>query len=625
MRVYRSLATKLVLIGSTFLVLAVTSIGLTMWISWQLEGGAAAVNEAGRLRMQIWRLAAEIQTDDAAAVQARAGEFDASLALLRQGDASRPLAVPWDEASRAQFAALGQRWAGLRAEWLAPGAHPAAQVAQQAGDFVAEVDRFVGAIEHSLAAWTAILTLSQMVMVALAIGSALALLYAGNVFVLAPLDALRSGLQRVQGGDLAARVDVPSDDEFGTLAQGFNRMAETLQGLYRNLEFKVREKTARLETQRERLARLYAVSSFLARADTLDEMAQGFVRQIRAIAGADAAAIRWSDETNKRYVLLAGDCLPASMAAQEHCLHAGDCLCGQADGDGQARVIPIREELPPRMAHCALAGFQTLVSVPVQLQQRVLGEIDLFFHGTVSLGDEERSHLEALASHLASAMEGLRAEALERESAVAEERGLLARELHDSIAQSLAFLKIQVGLLRDAVRRQDAAAIERVLDELDAGVRESTADVRELLVHFRTRTNSEDILPALRTTLQKFEHQSGLRAHLAVHGDGLPLPADVQVQVLHVVQEALSNVRKHAQAREVWVDVQQGEPWTVEVRDDGRGFEPTAGPPGEMHVGLRIMRERAQRIGARIAVDSVPGAGTCVTLTLPARQEALAA
>jgi len=138
-------------------------------------------------------------------------------------------------------------------------------------------------------------------------------------------------------------------------------------------------------------------------------------------------------------------------------------------------------------------------------------------------------------------------------------------------------------------------------------------------VHFRTRTNNEDITPALKTTLQKFEHQTGLRTHLDIEGDGMPLPADVQVQVLHVVQEALSNVRKHAQAREVWVEVQQTPHWRVEVRDDGRGFEPDCAGPDETHVGLRIMRERAQNIGATVELASVPGSGTCVVLKLPQR------
>jgi two-component system nitrate/nitrite sensor histidine kinase NarX len=221
---------------------------------------------------------------------------------------------------------------------------------------------------------------------------------------------------------------------------------------------------------------------------------------------------------------------------------------------------------------------------------------------------------------MASAMESLRAAALEREAAVAQERGLLAQELHDSIAQSLAFLKIQVQLLRDAVRRQDAAAMDRVVGELDTGVRESYADVRELLVHFRTRTNEEDIEPALRTTLSKFEHQTGLAVRLETEGHGVALAPDIQVQVLHILQEALSNVRKHAGARHVVMRVSRTPCWRFEVQDDGQGFDAASPTGDETHVGLRIMQERAQRIGARVRVDSASGRGCTVVLELPAEQ-----
>ena len=342
---------------------------------------------------------------------------------------------------------------------------------------------------------------------------------------------------------------------------------------------------------------------------------------MRRVARADASAVRWSDESNQRYLLLASDCLPQEMAHEEHCVPAGHCQCGQVQGRAATQVIPIR--VPGGsglLGHCERAGYETVISVPVRLHERLVGELSLFYRTATTLAEDDRALLEALASHLAGAIEGLRAGALEREAAVADERGLLARELHDSIAQSLAFLKIQVGLLRTALKRQDAAQAEHALAELDAGVHESLSDVRELLVHFRTRTNSEDIAPALQTTLQKFEHQTGLATHLSIEGDGLPLAADVQVQVLHVVQEALSNVRKHAQARAVWLQVRRQPRWRVEVRDDGRGFVQEQAATDETHVGLRIMRERAERIGATVEVASVSGAGTRVVLTLPEPQ-----
>jgi two-component system nitrate/nitrite sensor histidine kinase NarX len=491
-----------------------------------------------------------------------------------------------------------------------------------ANEFVTLIDAFDSTIEAQLTRWTAILNAAQFGLLVLAIGSSLALLYVSHLVVLAPVARLTGGLARIEAGDFSMRVEVASRDEFGQLSAGFNQMAHRLQQLYSSLELKVSEKTASLERERARLGALYEVSAFLAEASTLDDLAYGFAQRTRRIAGADSVAIRWSGEANERYLLLAGDSLPSFMIEDEQCALSQRCLCGQPHRQPGTRVIPVLAEGPgaARLGHCSRAGYATLISVPVVLHQRTLGEIDLFFRSTVNLAAQDRDLLDALASHLATAMENLRVLALERETAVSGERALLASELHDSIAQSLAFLKIQVQLLRDALPADAEPSVARIVDELDAGVRESTGDVRELLMHFRTRGNAEDIEPALRTTLRKFEHQTGLPTHLSIEGHGLPLDADVKVQVLHILQEALSNVRKHARAHEVWLEVQQSPFWSFEVRDDGEGFDAGRQPPGETHVGVRIMSERAARIGGQVVIDSVPGAGTCVTLTLPPHQ-----
>lgn len=616
------LATKILVIGFSMLLVALCAIGLTLWMTWNLEGGAAAVNEAGRMRMQAYRLVLEARSGRHDEIARRVAAFDASIEILRTGDSARPLFVPLDDATRRRFAGVRAGWQELRAGWLAD---PAQVQLSRVDAFVSSIDDFVASIERQMSRSTAILNAVQFAMLALAIGGAVALLYAGYIFVVDPVAQLQRGLARVEQGELDARVTVASNDEFGQLGDGFNRMTARLQALYRGLEDKVREKTAGLEQKTQRLAALYDASALIGEAGSLEELAQGFVRKVREIARADAAMIRWSDEGNRRYLMLAGDRLPEAMTRNEQCVDAGTCHCGRLEPHSGVRVIAIRPDPQMSFDHCAAAGYRTLVSVPIALHQRVLGEVDLFYYGEAPIGEEERSLLEALASHLASAMEGLRAAALDVEAAVAQERGLLAQELHDSIAQSLAFLKIQVRLLRDAVARGDAPAVGRIIGELDAGVRESYGDVRELLVHFRTRTRDEDIEPALRTTLSKFEHQSGLRAHLQVEGHGLPLDPAVQVQVLHVVQEALSNVRKHAGATQVWLDVRQSPAWRFEVRDDGAGFDAAAADSDETRVGLRIMRERAQRIGAQVSIESTPGEGTRVVLALPPQVRAAAA
>ena len=102
-----SLGAKLMLVGTPFLLLALLSIALTLWVSWQLDGGAAAVNEGGRMRMQAYRMALAQATGEQA-VAAQVEEFERSLNVLRHGDLERPLFVPWDDTVRARFATVGK-------------------------------------------------------------------------------------------------------------------------------------------------------------------------------------------------------------------------------------------------------------------------------------------------------------------------------------------------------------------------------------------------------------------------------------------------------------------------------------------------------------------------------------
>ena len=615
-----NLGAKLTLVGAPFLLLVLLSTAATLWVSWQLDGGAAAVNEAGRMRMQAYRLSLSVSMAQQEALSRQIEDFEQSLAVLRTGDPERPLFVPWDSTVRERFEAVSQDWSHYRSRWLdvkPTDLNDLHDLSSETGKFVADIDALVLGIESHMARRTAFLYLLQVSVLALAVVVAAILIYTGYVFVLEPAGMLIDAIKRIQQGNFDARVEHLSSDEFGTLATGFNGMAENLQQMYRHLEHKVAEKTSELEEKRERLESLYEVTALVANATSLDDLAQGFVKSVSRIARADGVTVRWSDQENQRYLMLAAQGMPQALVSAEQCINTGECYCGAVSAEPGLRVIPILLDPEQAQMPCAQAGFKTVITIPVRLHERLMGEVELFFNAQVNPPPALRSLLEALGSHLASAMENLRLNALEMEAAVSQERIYLARELHDSIAQSLAFIKIQVQLMRDALQSGNPDEIQAILEEIDTGVRESYGDVRELLMHFRTRANAEDIEPALATTLRKFEHQSGVKAVLSMQGQGLPLSPDLQIQVLHIVQEALSNVRKHAQATQVKLNVEQQPAWRFEVRDDGIGFECNNEQLDETHVGLRIMKERAQRLGADLEIISTPGHGSSITLTLP--------
>ena len=623
MKRHWTLTAKIALFSGVFLLLSLMSVGATLWISWNLEGGAAAVNVAGQLRMLSYKVALSAASPDKTRLAADLRRMQGNLDLLRIGSPSRPLYVPWDAAIRTRYDAVRAHWQSLQPRWeSASQAHPVPR--EEVDQFVTQINAFVGAIEHRLDFWTTVLHAFQMGLAVLVVIGALLMFYAAYLFVLDPVGRLSRGVQALEQGDYSARVDINTTDELGDLAIGFNRMAGQLQAVHGELEERVRQKTAALQTEQQRLAALYRISALVSTAQSLDDLAKEFTAAMQDIAGADAALLRWTDETARRYLLLAAHSMPPSITEAERCLMAGTCHCGQTRAGEGPQVVQFHPAAAAGGAvsapddACVREGFATLVSIPVTVQQRLLGEIDLFYRGEHRLDPQQSALFDALAGHLAAAMESLRSAALEREAAVSRERALLARELHDSIAQALAFMKIQLQLLRTALKSGNTLRINTAVDELDAGVRESLADVRELLLHFRTRTQDQDIEPVLRSTLQKFELQSGVPAQLHFSGHGQPLDPDVQIQVLHVLQEALSNVRKHARAKRVDVEVTSLPHWRFAVSDDGRGYDPhTMQADAQAHVGLQIMRERAAQIGGTLDIQSAPGKGTQVVLELP--------
>ena len=308
--------------------------------------------------------------------------------------------------------------------------------------------------------------------------------------------------------------------------------------------------------------------------------------------------------------------------ASEVALRCGDCLCSDVM-DGIAGPTAFDVKFPPRgmrLHACAREGFATASAFTITQNKQRLGVFNLYFRTPRLVSEQEKNLLETLGRHLGVAIENQRLLSRERELAVSEERNLLAQELHDSIAQGLAFLNIQVQLLQDSLRHGKADEAMAIAGQLREGVQESYDHVRELLVHFRTRVNHTDLDTAIVAILEKFEGQTGIGTEFDRLGSGMPLRPEDQIQVMHIVQESLSNIRKHAKATAVKVKLLRSlEGLTIEVSDNGVGFNPDTDPTvlSDRHVGLKIMKERAHRVGGQCRVTSTVGLGTRVTLSLP--------
>ena len=629
------LAAKIIgaLVG--LLSLALVAISFTLYLSWQLEGSSAAINDAGSLRMSSVRLSnlllragdGDPAARDGAARQV-AG-ITATLAALRQGDPQRPLQLPATTAIARDLDQLTQHWEGrLRPAALAllglTGAarQPAMDRFERDTDaFVAQTDALVRLIERDGETRTFWLRASQLALLALALGGTGALVYLMLGLIIAPLKRLQSGMGRMKDKDFEVRLAADSADEFGQLAHGFNQMADRLKADYDSLEGAVAHKTAALEKQNRELALLYDASAFLQHPQALEPLCQGLLSRICDYFEADGGAVRLLDASRNNLHMVVQQGMSPALVAHEQCIKVGDCLCGEAARRKVAVVHDLRQIDPARGLACHRQGFATLSVFHICAQQVHLGFFNLHFRAPKAFDARDHSLLETLGQLLGTAVENLRLGAREREMAVWEERNLVAQGLHDSIAQGLNFLNLQVQMLDQSVKDKKLDDVAEIVPLLRAGVQQSYEDVRELLHNFRSRLAEGNLIVSLEATIDKFRRQTGIEAELVADVDGAPFPREQQLQLLFIVQEALSNVRKHAEAGSVVVRLEDREDFTLSITDDGGGFDPAQlDDKGDVHIGIHIMRERARRIEAALAVTSRIGSGTSVTLTLPQAQ-----
>ena len=227
---------------------------------------------------------------------------------------------------------------------------------------------------------------------------------------------------------------------------------------------------------------------------------------------------------------------------------------------------------------------------------------------------------ETMGRHVGAALAAAERRDEHRRLGVLEERAAIARELHDSLAQSLSYTKIQIARLAAHIEREDGAPQSAaVLGELREGVNSAYRELRELLTTFRLGLGDEGFAGALRDTVEEFERRSGVRATLVNDLLRVELSANEQVHVLQVVREALTNVEHHAHARHAWVSLHRGRGQAIDVcvEDDGVGIASPTSPRG--HFGLSIMRDRAQSVGGVLVIEGREPAGTRVRLTFNAQ------
>ena len=237
---------------------------------------------------------------------------------------------------------------------------------------------------------------------------------------------------------------------------------------------------------------------------------------------------------------------------------------------------------------------------------------------------EADAHVIALfADQAAIAIENMRLHEQVHQLAALEERERLAREIHDNLAQALSVLKLQASHAGDLLRSKQYEQVDVCLGELRKTATEAQDDARDAIFSLRrSAASATEFLGSLRAHLDRYQRLYGLEAELIAQDEELiSLPPAAVVQLTRIIQEALTNVRKHALANRIRVQLEQcDDHYCITVEDDGQGFDPEelgGREYGTGGVGLQIMQERAGSLGGTLIIDSKPGQGTRIIVQLP--------
>lgn len=363
---------------------------------------------------------------------------------------------------------------------------------------------------------------------------------------------------------------------------------------------------------------LAEITAGLSTGRDLPELLGRFLDPVIRLAGAQGGAVRLLDPADQQFHLVSQIDPPPHLCRGES--QAGrDCgFCGQAANE--PRVV-WAGDLSACMAAAepATPVLHRMLAVPLQHRGQVLGVYNLFYQQAHQPGPDSLSLLKTVGELLGLALHNARLESENLRATLLHERQLMAAEVHDSVAQSLAFVKMRLPLLRDAMQARDDSRALAYFDELRGAVTQAHAGLRSVLTQFRAPMDPQGLMHALGASAQTFRRSTGAELEFVNDIPGLQLPPDHESQVFHIVQEALNNVARHAAAQHAWLRIAPAPGGTgsieVLVADDGSGLP--AQPDGGSHYGLSIMQERARRIGGTLDVGPRPGGGTIVRLAFP--------
>lgn len=586
--------------------MALASMSLSVYVTVDTQDDAEAINLAGSLRMQSYRIAnilsraadGEIE-NPREALQREREVFSEKLyrssiteSILQSGNT--PLQKSYQKVmqnwaqevepllSSATLDSPGFNWNALKREYN-----------QHLGRQVNDIDLMVNHMQRSTEGKIELLGMTEGTSIILIIFIMVFFIMKADTNFIAPLRDLVVAANKVKSGDLAYRTSYTGRNELGLLSQTFNDMTESLQAQYQTLEDEVTARTQELHKSNQALYFLYKTSREIASTPYDQQLLNVFLADLKKLVEVDLINLCVNSEPNyPSYDLITTSARASESLCFGDCDDCGLSLANNSDAAEGSLSLPLRNRDDVfGFMHVRIAPDSSLEPWQYQLLETVGETLSTAFAFHHTLGQERR-----LILH--------------------EERSTIARELHDSLAQSLSYMKLETARLKKMIARGfEQEKIESALTDMQIGLNAAYKHLRELLVTFRVKLDAPNLRVALEQTVEEFSSQTTANISLDYDLGTYSMGPNDDIHILHILREALTNAIKHANAENIVLRCARDEGCIIfAVEDDGVGMSDN--PEKQHHYGIYTMRERAQRLQGEFICARRDTGGTSVRLQL---------
>lgn len=611
-----SLRVQLGAIFLGFLLLVTVSVAATFSALHTQRNDATVINLAGRQRMLMQQMVWLVLTQpDNPELETAVSRFNQTLHVLQTGGTTldahnQPTNLPSPATTEIslQLAAISQTWAVFQQQLQQP---DTAVLQTQSSQLLTQLDTLVSTYETQAQAKLTRLRLVQTSFLVIALG----LLGYSYLLVqrrlLHPLNNLETSAKSIGAGDLTRPIELPPHPgELQQLAQTFETMRTEIAAAHRLLESRVAQRT-------QEVAAAFEVSQEIVQQLDLNQLLLSITERAKDLLHAQTTALCLLAE-NGRFLDLTSSSGESNQSLGLR----------QSIQRGIALPVIQQKQTVATLGGCTNCGFlhhfpnHPCIAAPLQLAGQPLGALCVVRPTHLPFAPEETRALSLMANAAAIAISNARLVEIARhqaeENAALAERQRLATDLHDNLAQTLAAIKLKVSMTKGLAEGGKPAEAAQQLGEMETAVQTAYTQVRMALIGLNEPAPPQtELIAQLTAVFDEFRQQNNIPVQWKPPTKAVTLPAVAQSQLLHIVREALTNIRRHAQASQVNVHIQQENGrFSICIQDNGKGFDPNQ-PVSQNHLGLVIMQSRANRSGGTVQIQSMPGQGTAITAVFP--------